>query len=143
MAAEMALTTRPGNSRVPEGILGSLTQRNSVGYSENLWENCKAQIDDTGELDLSSIRRSGRSSPHTPTMTAALRSSTKFLNFCSCQHPAVPPRNGGGERSFSGRPMFSRPFAHVGYCGRTEENKCRPKNVKDFKNIIAYRIGHD
>lgn len=46
-------------------------------YPRKHWAECKAQIDETGELDLSNKRRSGRPSPLTPTKAAALRKVNK------------------------------------------------------------------
>ena len=74
LAVEIALTIPPGNSRVPKGILGPLAERCGVGsyYPRRHWAECKAQIDEIGELDLSNKRRSGRPLLLTPTKSAAL-----------------------------------------------------------------------
>lgn len=49
----------PGNSRVPKGTLGPLAEPYCVGvdYPRKHWAECKSQIDETGELDLSNKRR--------------------------------------------------------------------------------------
>ena len=75
MAVEIALSIPPGKSRVPKGILGPIAERYGVGsaYPRQHWAECKAQIEETGELDLSNKRRSGRPSLLTPTKAAALR----------------------------------------------------------------------
>ncbi|CAN0047978.1 unnamed protein product, partial [Sphacelaria rigidula] len=56
-----------------------MAERYGVGadYPRKHWEKCKAQIDDTGELNLSNKPRSGRPSLLTPTKAAALRKSNK------------------------------------------------------------------
>ena len=73
-AVEIALAIPPGKSRVPKGILGPLAERYGVGagYPKKHWSECKTQINETGELDLSSKPRSGRPSLLTPTKSAAL-----------------------------------------------------------------------
>ena len=50
--------------------------RDSVGpeYPTKLWENVKAQMDATQEVDLSSSKRTGRPWVLTPTKVAALKS---------------------------------------------------------------------
>ena len=79
MAVEIALAIPPGNTRVPKGILAPLAERYGVGpgYPQNHWSECKAQINEAGELDLSNKPRSGRPSPLTPTKKAALRKINK------------------------------------------------------------------
>ena len=74
-AVEIALAIPPGNTRVLKGILGPLAERYGVGsgYPKKHWSECKAQINETGELDLSNKPRSGRPSLLTPTKKAALR----------------------------------------------------------------------
>ncbi|CAN0502156.1 unnamed protein product, partial [Laminaria digitata] len=69
----------PGKTRLPKGTVGPLAERYGVGpeYPTTLWKNCKAQIEDTQELDLSNKPRSGRPSLLTPTKTAALRAINK------------------------------------------------------------------
>ena len=64
MAVEIALAIPPGQTRVPKGILGPLAERYGVGpgYPKKHWSECKAQINETGELDLSNKPRSGRPS---------------------------------------------------------------------------------
>ena len=79
MAVEIALAIPPGKTRVPKGILGPLAERYGVGpgYPKKHWSECKAQINETGELDLSNKPRSGRPSLLTPTKKAALRKINK------------------------------------------------------------------
>ena len=79
MAVEIALAIPPGNSNVPGGILRPLADRYGVGpeHPTKLWQNCKAQIDEIGELDLSNKPRSGRPSRLTPAKAAALRTVNK------------------------------------------------------------------
>ena len=65
MAVETALAIPPGKTRVPKGILGPLVERYGgvgPGYPKKHWSECIAQINETGELDLSNKRRSGRPS---------------------------------------------------------------------------------
>ena len=78
MTVEIALTILLGNSRVPKGILGPLAEGYGVGsdYPRKHWAECKAQIDETGELDLSNKRRSGRPSRLTPTKSAEYDGAT-------------------------------------------------------------------
>ena len=79
MAVVIALALLPGKTRVPKGILGPLAERYGVGpgYPKKHWSECKAQINETGELDLSNKPRSGRPSLLTPTKKAALRKINK------------------------------------------------------------------
>ena len=72
---EIARAIPPGKTRLPKGTVGPLAKRYGVGleYPTMLWKNCKAQIEDTQELDLSNKPRSGRPSMLTPTKAAALR----------------------------------------------------------------------
>ena len=60
MAVEIALAIPPGKTRVSKGILGPLAERYGVGpgYPKKHWSECKAQINETGELDLSNKRHS-------------------------------------------------------------------------------------
>ena len=69
----------PGKTRVPKGILGPLAERYSVGpgYPKKHWSECEARINETGELDLSNIPRSGRPSLLTSIKKAALRKINK------------------------------------------------------------------
>lgn len=55
MVVKRALAIPPGNSKMSKGILGPLTELYGAGpeYPTKLWENCKAQTDDIGTLDLS------------------------------------------------------------------------------------------
>lgn len=55
IARDVALAIFPGNSRVPTGIPGPHTERYCVSaeHPTKLRENCKIQMDDTEELDLS------------------------------------------------------------------------------------------
>lgn len=79
MAVEIALSIPPGMERVPKGVLGPIAERYGVGagYPKKHWRECKAQINETGELDLSNKPRSGRPSRLTPTKQAALRKINK------------------------------------------------------------------
>ena len=83
MAVEIALAIPPGKTRVPKGILGPLAERYGVGpgYPKKLWSECKAQINETGELDLSNKPRSGRPPLLTPTKKAALRKIKENRSF--------------------------------------------------------------
>ena len=64
MAVKIALAIPPGKTRVPKGILGPLAELYGVGpgYPKKHLSECKAQINETGELDLSNKPRSGRPS---------------------------------------------------------------------------------
>ena len=59
IAIEVALAIPPGKARVPRGSLGPICERYGVGpeYPTKLWENVKALMDATPEVDLSSKRR--------------------------------------------------------------------------------------
>ena len=59
IAMEVALAIPPGKARVPMGSLGPICERYGVGpeYPTKLWENVKALMDATPEVDLSSKRR--------------------------------------------------------------------------------------
>ena len=72
---QIARAIPPGKTRLPKGTVGPLAERYGVRheYPTTLWKNCKAQIEDTQELDLSNKPRSGRPSMLTPTKAAALR----------------------------------------------------------------------
>ena len=76
IAMEVALAIPPGKARVPKGSLGPICERYVVSpeYPTKLWENFKAQMDATQEVDLSSSKRTGRPSVLTPTKVAALKS---------------------------------------------------------------------
>ena len=80
MVVEIGRAIPPGKTRLPKGTVGPL-ERYDVGpeYATTLWKNCKAQIEDNQELDLSNKLRSGRPSMLTPTTAAALR-ATKSEN---------------------------------------------------------------
>ena len=75
MVVEIARAIPPGKKRPLKDAVGPLAERYGVGpeYPTTLWKNCKAQIEDTQELDLSNKPRSGRPSLLTPTKAAALR----------------------------------------------------------------------
>ena len=76
MVVEIARAIPPGKTRLPKGTVGPLAERYyGVGleYPTTLWKNCKAQIEDTLELDLSNKPRSGRPSMLPPTKAAELR----------------------------------------------------------------------
>ena len=90
IAMEVALAIPLGKARVPRGSLGPICERYGVGpeYPTKLWENDKAQMDATQEVDLSSSKRTGRPSVLMPTKVAALKSSTR-----------VTPLNGCGKAS--------------------------------------------
>ena len=79
IAMEVALAIPPGKARVPKGSLGPICERYVVSpeYPTKLWENFKAQMDATQEVDLSSSKRTGRPSVLTPTKVAALKSSNE------------------------------------------------------------------
>ena len=55
MVVEIARAIPPGKTRLPMGAVGLLAEWYGVGpkYPTTLWKNCKAQIEDTQELDLS------------------------------------------------------------------------------------------
>ena len=75
MVVEIPRAIPPGKTRLPKGTVGPLDERYGVGpeYPTTLWKNCKAQMKDTQELDLSNKPLSGRPSMLTPTKAAALR----------------------------------------------------------------------
>ena len=79
IAMEVALAIPPGKARVPKGSLGPICERYVVSpeYPTKLWENFKAQMDATQEVDLSSSKRTGRPSVLTPTKVAALKSTNE------------------------------------------------------------------
>ena len=55
MVVEIARAIPPGKTRLPKGNVGPLAERYGFGpeYPTTLWKNCKAQTEDTQELDLS------------------------------------------------------------------------------------------
>lgn len=79
MTVEIALVIPPGKTRAPNGILAPLAKRYGVGpgYPQKHCSECTAQINGTGELDLSNKSRSGRPSNLSPTKSAALRMINK------------------------------------------------------------------
>ena len=83
MAVEIALAIPPGKTRVPKGILAPLVERYGVGpgYPKKHSSECKAQINETGELDISNKPRSGRPSLLIPTKKAALRKIKENRSF--------------------------------------------------------------
>ena len=82
MMVERAMAIPPGKTSLPKGTVAPLAQRYGVGpeYATKLWKNCKAQIEDTQELDLSNKPRSGRPSLLTPTKAVALQNLFKVYS---------------------------------------------------------------
>ena len=76
IAMEVALAIPPGKARVPRGSPGTICERYGVGpeHPTKLWENVKAQMDASQEVDLSSSKKTARPSVLTPTKVAALKS---------------------------------------------------------------------
>ena len=79
IAMEVALAIPPGKARVPKGSLGPICERYVVGpeHPTKLWENVKAQMDASQEVDLSSSKKTARPSVLTPTKVAALKSTNE------------------------------------------------------------------
>ena len=75
MVVKITRAIPPGETRLPKGTVGPLARRYGVSPEcpTTLWKNCKSQIEDTQELELSNKPRSGRPSMLTPTKAAALR----------------------------------------------------------------------
>ena len=85
MVVEIPRAIPPGKTRLPKGTVGPLDERYGVGpeYPTTLWKSCKAQLEDTQELDLSNKPRSGRPSMLTPTKAATLRAiNSENRAFC-------------------------------------------------------------
>ncbi|CAM9191488.1 unnamed protein product, partial [Sphacelaria rigidula] len=62
-----------------------LTDRYGVRpeHPTNAWENCEAQINDAGELDISNDRRGGWLSILAPTKVEALPSTSRVVHLLS------------------------------------------------------------